>query len=168
MSSDISYTTLRVLNLLIEALVFSATLLYLAIVFGGLHIPSHVYHDLQTILRLTLAIGLVVTSMFSCSPGGVLRVQGHFSRLHCRVASKFGLTIGVIVFVTIVVNAMSVGADWDGDGLLNYDDFTQYVDNMGKDVFSDEFKSHMFDLLGGDKSSSVHRDSLPYMFFPLT
>lgn len=159
--------SLKFLRVLADVLVFSATILYLAIIFGGLRIPSHIYHDLHKVFKLLLAGGLILTSMYSCQPDGVLKINNDLTRLHCGVSSKFGLVMGILILITSVVSVVSTRSDADRDGTFSYSDFSDFVDELGEFTFSEKFKSNMFDLLGGDKSARIARDTLPAMFFPL-
>ena len=159
--------SLKFLRVLADILVFSAAILYLAIIFGGLRVPSHIYHDLHKVFKLLLAAGLILTSLYSCSPGGALKINNQLTRLHCTVSSKFGLVMGILVLITTVVGVISVPYDDDRDGTFSYSDFSDFIDQVGKHTFSEKFKSNMFDLLGGDTNERVAIDSLPAMFFPL-
>jgi hypothetical protein len=158
---------LLLLKHLANVLVFSATLLYVAIVFWGFSIPSHVYHDLHKLFKLLLSLGLVLTSLYSCDSGGILGISDDFTRLHCQVSSKFGLVAGILLLVVSLVDIYSVEWDHNKDGLFAYQDFSAMVDTITGGSITEASKSNIFDLLGGDYSQHLTATSLPGLFFPL-
>jgi hypothetical protein len=158
---------LLLLKHLANILVFSATLLYVGIVFGGLSIPSYVYHDLHKLFKILLSLGLVMTSLYSCDSGGVLAINDEFTKLHCQVSSKFGLVAGVLLLVVSLVDVFAIRWDHNNDGLFAYQDFANMLDTLTGRSITEASKSNIFDLLGGDYSQHITATSLPGLFFPL-
>ena len=158
---------LLLLKHLANTLVFVATLVYIGIVFAGLSIPSHFYHEIHILFKLLLSLGLILTSMYSCGEGGVLNIKEKFTRLHCQVSSKFGLVAGVLIMVVSLVDIFAVEWDHNKDGLMAYQDFADMVDALTAGTMTESAKSNIFDLLGGDYSEHITASALPGMFFPL-
>lgn len=161
---SLSLTALRVLA---DALVFGAAIIYLGIIFLGVGIPSHYYHDLHMLFKLLLSVGLISTALFSCEKGGALNIAGGLSRQHCHVSSKFAIVAGLLLLITSLTEIIAVTADKDHNGLLSYSEFAEFIESLSGRSFSEKFKSNMFDLLGGDKTARISIDKLPAVFFPL-
>jgi hypothetical protein len=159
--------SLITLRYMADGLVFAATVLYLAIIFGGLNIPSHIYHNIHKIFKVLLSIGLVTTSLFSCEEGKTLSEKKEHFALRCIVSSKFSLITGVLLLISALVDWSSLEIDSNRDGLLSYSDFSTYIDGLTGSSISEKLKSNMFDLLGGDKNDRISVQVLPSMFFPL-
>jgi hypothetical protein len=159
--------SLITMRFLADGLVFVATILYIAIIFGGLNIPSHIYHNIHTIFKVLLSIGLVTTSLFSCEEGKTPSEEKKHFALRCKVSSKFSLITGVLLLTSVLVNWSSLEIDSNMDGLLSYSDFSTYIDGLTGSSISEKLKSNMFDLLGGDKNDRISIQGLSSMFFPL-
>lgn len=155
------------LGVLADALVFGATIIYLGIIFLGLRIPSHYYHDLHKVFKLLLSIGLIATALFSCEEDGVLGITKPLTRTHCKLSSKFAIVTGLLLSISALTEMMGASADANSDGLLSYNDFSDFMESITGGVFTEAFKSRMFDLLGGDKLDFISTDKLPAVFFPL-
>ncbi len=164
---SINSTALVVLKHTANVLVFGATVLYIAIIFGGLSISSHIYHDIHKLFKIVLSIGLIVTSAYDCSATAGSGEKAKYLALHCKVSSKFSLIAGLLLLISALVDLSSPRLDANRDGLLSYSDFSGYVDSITGSSLSEKLKSNLFDLLGGDNSDRIYVGVLPSMFFPL-
>lgn len=156
--------TISILTILAEVLMFATTGVYIAVMFLGVKIPSHVYHELHLGLQLLLALGLILTSMYSCKSAGC---NDNAARTRCAVSSKFGLVMGIIVLASTITGIGASSLDTTGDGLISYDDFSNLMSSFGSNTFSNKFESNLFDLMGGDVHERIRSRDLEAALYPL-